>query len=157
MKHIKIIIKKERMLFFSCKIEENTKKEVDKMSTRTVPRNIPYFQSCMIKLDAETKKGKRWIVEFTVEKDEVYSFEVYFFKYEKNQWRTIGFKKQKENKEWTVFFDTIYRGLEMHASEQVLRLLKKHSKEKVRLLFVPGDERLKNTQYPEPKELTINE
>jgi len=157
MQHIKIVIKKERMLFFSCKIKKNEKKEVDKMSTRTVPRHIPYFQSCMIRLDAETERGKRWIAEFAIEKDEVYRFEVYFFKYEKKQWRTIGLKKKKENKEWTIFFDTVYRDIKTHASEQVLRLLKKYSKERIRLTFITGDERLKNIEYPEPKELTINE
>jgi len=157
MRHIKIIIKNEHSLFFSCKIKENAKKEVDKMSTRTVPRHIPYFQSCIIKLDGETERGKRWVVDFTIEKDEVYRFEVYFFKLEEKQWRTTGLKKQKENKEWGRFFDTNYRSFELHVSEQVLRLLKKHSKERVRLMFVPGDERLKNTHYPEPKEIIINE
>lgn len=145
------------MLFFSCKIKKNAKKEVDKMSTRTVPRHIPYFQSCTITLDAETEVGKRWNVDFAIGKGEVYCFQAYFFKFEEKKWRITGFKKQKENKEWGMFFDTNYGSIELHASEQALRLLKKYSKERVRLLFVPGDERVKNTQYPEPKELIVKE
>lgn len=145
------------MLFFSCKIKKNAKKEVDKMSTRTVPRHIPCFQSCKITLSLETNVGKRWDIKFAVQKDEVYCFQAYFFKFDEKKWKTGGFKKRKENKEWGMFFDTEYPSFELHASEQALRLLKKYSKEKMRLMFVPGDERVKNTQYPEPKELIINE